>query len=122
MKESRYMQVLAIQVASGKSVKDAATTAGCTESTAYSISCTPEFKAEVYRLKSEATEQAVAILTSAATAAAAALVRLLSSDDDKIVLAASAKLLDRLAPLQELHELRTRIDAIEAKQGLRVAQ
>lgn len=113
MKKSKYLQVLAASVASGLTVKNAASVAGCTESTAYSISCSDEFKREVSRLKTEAVESAVGILTSNATAASDALVRLLTSDDEKIVLAAAAKLLDRIGPLQELTELRQRIDAIE---------
>lgn len=113
MKKSKYLQVLAASVASGSTVRNAASVAGCTESTAYSISCSDEFRSEVSRLKTEAVECAVGILTSNATAASNALVRLLASDDEKIVLAAASKLLDRLGPLQELSELRARIDAIE---------
>jgi hypothetical protein len=111
--KSKYMQVLAATVASGKSVKDSAAIAGCTESTAYSLSCKPEFKALVAKLRSEAVEAAVGVLTSNASAASNALVRLLDSDDEKIQLAAASKLLAQLGPLQELSELRSRIDALE---------
>ena len=121
MKKSKYMQVLAACVASGSSVRDASITAGCTESTAYAISCQPEFKTEVARLKTQAVESAVAILTDNATAASNALVRLLSSEDEKIVLAAASRILSTLGPLQELAELRARIDAIEG-QRLKVAR
>ena len=123
MKKSKYMQVLAASVASGMSVKDAAVIAGCTESTAYSISCSDEFRHEVNRLRTQAMEQAVGVLTNAATKAAQSLVKLLDSEDEKIVLSAASKLMDRVGPMQELHELRSRIDAIE-KQGpaLRVAR
>jgi hypothetical protein len=116
--KSKYMQVLAATVAAGSSVKDAAAVAGCTESTAYSLSCTPEFKQLVNKLKSEAVERAVSVLTHNATAASHALVRLLDSDDEKIQLAAASKLLAQLGPLQELSELRSRIDALE---GMRSA-
>jgi len=121
MKKSKYLQVLAGLVASGQSVKNAASVAGCSESTAYSLSCSDEFKREVSRLRSEAVAQAVGILTSNAAAAGNALVRLLSSDDEKIVLAAASKLFDRLGPLQELHELRDRIDQLESNRP-RLAQ
>ena len=123
MKKSKYMQVLAASVASGMSVKDAAVIAGCTESTAYSISCSDEFRHEVNRLRTQAMEQAVGVLTNAATKAAQSLVKLLDSEDEKIVLSAASKLMDRVGPMQELQELRSRIDAIE-KQGpaLRVAR
>jgi hypothetical protein len=113
--KSKYMQVLAAAVATGTAVKNAAAIAGCTESTAYSLSCTPEFKTLVNKLKSQAVEAAVGVLTSNASAASNALVRLLDSDDEKVVLAASSKLLSQLGPLQELSELRSRIDALETK-------
>jgi hypothetical protein len=123
MKRSKYLQVLAAAVAGGLSVKDASKIAGCTESTGYSLSCTNEFKSEVSRLKSEAVAQAVAILSASASQASRALVKLLDSADEKIVLAAAGKLLDRVGPMQELHELRERIDAIESQgTGLRVAR
>ena len=119
MKKSKYLQILATSVAGGVSIRDASGIAGCTESTAYSISCTDEFRSEVNRLRTAAVEQAVSILTSNATAACNALVKLLSSEDEKIVLAASTKLLSTLPGMQELGELRARIDAIES-QGTRL--
>jgi len=123
VKKSKYLQILATSVASGLSVRDASRIAGCTESTAYSISCLDEFRDEVRRLKTEAVERAVSILSHNATKASQALVKLLDSADEKIVLAASSKLLDRVGPMQELHELRARIDAIESQgAGLRVAR
>ncbi|MCU0710430.1 MAG: hypothetical protein MUC43_00115 [Pirellula sp.] len=121
MRQSKYLQVLAAAVASGLSVRDASKTAGCTESTAYSLSCTQAFKDEVSRLKSEAVTQAVSVLTANATAASNALVRLLASDDEKVVLAAATKILGTLGPMQELAELRARIEAIEG-QRLKVAR
>ena len=123
MTKSKYLQVLAASVASGQSVREASKTAGCTESTAYSLSCSNEFKGEVSRLKTEAVERAVARLTDSATKAADTLVRLLDSQDEKVALAASTKLLSMLHPLQELGELRARIDAIESQgAGLRVVR
>lgn len=122
MKKSKYLQVLAASVAGGMSVRDAAGIAGCTESTAYSLSCSNEFKSEVSRLKTEAVERAVARLTDSATRAADTLVRLLDSQDEKVALAAATKLLTLLHPLQELGELRERIAAIEGQAALRVAR
>ncbi len=123
MKKSKYLQVLAASVASGLSVRDASEIAGCTESTAYSVSCSDEFRDEVRRLKTEAVERAVSILSHNATRASESLVKLLDSQDEKVVLSAASKLLDRVGPMQELHELRSRIDAIEKQgHGLRVAR
>ncbi|MEJ7591124.1 MAG: hypothetical protein WKF77_06210 [Planctomycetaceae bacterium] len=122
MKKSKYLQILSASVASGSSVRDAAGIAGCTESTAYSLSCTPEFKTEVSRLKSEAVSQAVAVLTNAATKAAKALEKLLDSQDEKIILASAVKLLAILPAMQDLSELRARVDSIENQASLRIAR
>lgn len=123
MKKSRYLETLATLVASGLSIRDACKEANCSEATGYAISSTDEFRTLVASIRTQAVEQAVSVLTSNATKASNALVKLLDSADEKIVLAASSKLLDRVGPLQELHELRARIDAIEkAGPGLRVAR
>ena len=122
MKKSRYLETLAILVASGLSIRDACKSASCSEATGYAVASTDEFRNAVSRIKTQAVEQAVAVLSHNATKASEALVRLLDSQDEKIVLAASSKLLDRVGPLQELHELRSRIDAIEQGPGLRIAK
>jgi len=123
VKKSKYMQVLSASVASGLSVRDASKIAGCSESTAYTISCSDEFRNEVARLKSEFIARAVSILSSNATKAGQALVGLLDSKDEKVVLAAAVKMLGMIPPMQELAELRARIDAIESQGlGLRIAK
>ena len=123
MKKSRYLETLATLVASGLSIRDACKEANCSEATGYGIAATNEFRTQVAAIRTQAVEQAVSVLTSNATRASNALVKLLDSADEKIVLAASSKLLDRVGPMQELHELRARIDAIESQgAGLRVAR
>ena len=122
MKKSKYLQVLTASVASGLSIKDASVVAGCSESTGYTISCSDEFKTEVCRLRSEAVQQAVDVLTSNVTKASNALVKLLDSADEKVVLAAATKLMGMLPELQDLAELRARVDSIERQAQLRVAR
>ena len=122
MKKSKYLQILAGSVASGLSVKDASGVAGCSESTGYTISCSDEFRSEVNRLRSEAVQQAVDVLTSNVTKASIALVRLLDSADEKIVLASATKLMGMLPALQDLAELRARVDQIEKQSQLRIAR
>ncbi len=122
MKKSKYLQILASSVASGLSIKDTSEIAGCTESTAYSLSCSDEFRIEVNRLRSEAVERAVSILSHKATKASNAMVKLLDSQDEKIVLAAATKLLSILPPLQNLAELHARVDRIESKASLMIAK
>jgi hypothetical protein len=123
MKKSRYLETLAPLVASGLSIRDACQTAGCSEATGYGLASTDEFRTLVASIRTQAVEQAVSVLTSNATKASQALVKLLDSADEKIVLAASSKLLGSLPGMQELHELRARIDAIEKQgPGLRIAK
>ena len=123
MKKSRYLETLATLVASGLSIRDACKEANCSEATGYAVASTDEFRTLVAGIRTQAVEQAVSVLTSNATKASNALVKLLDSSDEKIVLAASSKLLGNLPGMQELHELRTRIDRIESQgAGLRVAR
>jgi len=125
MKRSKYLQVLAASVASGLSVRDSSQLAGCTESTAYSLSCSDEFKKEVSRLKTEAVARAVSILSSNATKASQSLTKLLDSADEKVVLASAVKILSMLGPLSELHELRQDIAELKEQMNtprLKVAQ
>ena len=123
MKSDRKLELLACRVAGGSTIKAAAKEIGMSEAAAYAITGSVEFKRRCSEIRSEAVSQAVAVLTSGATAAANALVRLLSSEDEKIVLAAAAKLLGGIGPLQELSELRERIEQLENQpQSLRVAK
>lgn len=123
MKKSRYLETLAPLIASGSSIRDACKSIGCSEATGYGLASTDEFRQLVAQIRTQAIQQAVGILTNAATKASQALVKLLDSSDEKIILSAASKLLDRVGPMQELHELRSRIDQIEkAGPGLRVAR
>ena len=122
MKRSKFFEPLAIAVANGMSVKSASESVGCAIQTGYHISCGDDFKSEVARIRTQAVESAVAVLTSNATAASNALVRLLASDDEKIVLAAASRILSTLGPLQELSELRQRLDQLENQRRVRVAR
>ena len=123
MKNSRFLQMLATHAAAGMSIRDAAKAANCSERQAYALAASSEFRSEVARLKSEFIARAVSILSSNATKASEALVRLLDSEDEKVVLAAAVKMLGMIPPMQELAELRARIDAIESQgPGLRIAK
>jgi hypothetical protein len=123
VKKSRYLETLAPLIASGSSIRDACKSIGCSEATGYGLASTDEFRQLVAQIRTQAIQQAVGILTNAATKAAQKLEKLLDSADEKIVLAASSKLLGSLPGMQELHELRARIDAIEKQgPGLRIAK
>ncbi len=111
--DSQYFEPLAVGIASGKTVKDAADGLSCSESHAYRLSRSPEFRYRVSELRSEVTSQAVGRLATAASLAVDALIKLLSSEDSRDRLAAAKAILSSLGPLSELGELRARIDRLE---------
>ncbi len=114
---SKYQELLAMEVASGVSIKLAAEKIGCKLQTAYNISCTAEFKRRVSEIRSEVSSSTVGILTEAASEAASTLRSLLGESNAPAVrLNASKAILASLSAISELGELRARIDALESKQ------
>ena len=106
-----------MEVASGVSIKDAATKVGCKAQTAYNISCTSEFKTRVASIRTEVASGTVGTLTLAASEAAAALRELLDpSNAPAVRLNACKAVLASLSAISELGELRARIDQLEKKQ------
>jgi hypothetical protein len=115
-KPSKYQELLAVEVASGSSIKAAADKIGCKVQTAYNISCSTEFRSRVSSIRSEITAQSVGLITSAATQAAATLTSLLSETcEPSIRLNAAKTILSALGPLSEIGELRARLDALESQ-------
>ena len=124
MKKNRFLQILATSVAAGSSIRDAAKLAGCSESNAYAISGSDEFRNEVARIRDAALTQAVGKLSDAAVKAATTLVELLGPENEpKDRLTAARLILANVGPISEHGELRDRIAAIESQgPGLRVAR
>lgn len=123
-RNERFAELLAVQLASGSSIVAAAKEVGCSESHARRICRQPEFRMRVGQLRSEVTAGVVGTLTTAAAQAADTLLALLdASQEPNTRLNASKAILNALAPMTELHELRERIAALEVRQQpLRVAQ
>jgi hypothetical protein len=115
-KNGKFHEKLAVEIASGSSVKDAATKAGCSLTHAYHLSADPSFRVRVGELRSEAVASSVGKLSNAACRAVDVLVEILSSASDKDRLASAKAILAALGPISELGELRKRIDALESKQ------
>lgn len=123
MKNSRFLPILAASVAAGSSIRDAAQAAGCSESNAYTISRTPEFRTQVASIRNEAIAAAVGVLSDAASKAAKTLVALLDEEfEAKDRLAAARLILANLGPVSEIGELRERITKIESQASLRIAK
>lgn len=112
-KKSRFSDALALEVAGGSSVRDAARVAGCSESAAYHLSSTPEFRQRVNEIRSEITAGAVGSLTAGARQAVETLRVLLSNEEASIQLQSAKAILSLVGPLSELGELRARLDSLE---------
>ncbi len=123
MKNPKHLEILAVHVAIGKTIRQAAEIIGISEATAYGISSSDEFRNAVSRLRNEAIAQAVGILSEAASKAAQTLVDLLSEEHEaKDRLTAARLILANLGPIQELGELRERVSKIEGQASLRIVR
>ena len=121
MNNDRFLLTIAIHVAAGKSIRDAAAAAECSESTAYRLASTAEFRGEVARIRDEALSRAVGVLNDAATKASETLVEILGSDyETKDRIAAARLILSNIAPVTELGEIRNRISKLEGATQLKV--
>ena len=115
-KKGKFGEKLAVEVAGGLSIKDAALKVGCSLTHAYHISSSPAFQSRVASIRSEAVQGAVGRLSVIASQAVDTLAALLGPENDARDRLASAKaILAALQPISELGELRKRIDALEAK-------
>ena len=114
-RKSKYLEPLAASVASGKSVKDAAVDAGCSDSQAYRVTKTDDFRARVSEIRTATTDEIVGLLSSAATSAVGVLKELMEDGDQKgaVRVAAAKAVIASVGPAMDLHELRSRIDALE---------
>lgn len=113
-KKCRYFEPLALEVAAGATVRDAAATVGCSETLAYRTNVMPEFKQRVNEIRSEITAGAVGSLTAGARQAVETLrVLLASSEEPSIQLQSAKAILSLVGPLSELGELRARLDSLE---------
>ena len=106
-------QALALLVAGGASIKNAADELGIPERTAYRYAGLREFRQCVGRLRSAALDASVGAITSASTRAVEKLVELL--DDPQYGLQAAKALLTNVTSLSDLGELRGRLDSLEAE-------
>jgi len=124
-KKSKFAENLAVRVAAGSSIRDAAVAVGCAESTAYNVSSTIDFRRRVGELRAAMTDAAVGELAAGAAEAVATLRQLLDKANDPPQRIAAAKaILAALGPVTELSEIRRRLDEIEktTTPSLKVAQ
>ena len=116
MASNGRFESMALALASGSSIKAASQSVGVSVRQGYRIASTDKMRSRVNEIRSEITREAVGQLTLGATKAAATLVSLLDeAHEPSTRLNASKAILNALAPLSELAELRSRLDALEAK-------
>lgn len=114
MKRSKFLHNLAAQVATGKSIRQAAQTCGCSVDRAYELSRTIDFRQLVGQLRTEALAQTVGRLSAIATESVDVLSELLKPEQQPSTRLAAAKaVLSSLAPVSEVAELRQRMDELE---------
>ena len=122
-KNGKFLEAIALQVAAGKTIADAAAEIGCSLSHGYTFSCSPEFRRRVAELRAAMTDRAVGELSAGAAEAVSTLRALAKEGNEPAIrLQASAKLLTLLGPFSETNELRRRLDELERSPSkLRIA-
>jgi len=111
--ESKFYEILAVGVASGSTIANAAIQAGCSVSHAYRLAQRPQFRQRVGELRSEASDRAVGLLAEAAVEAVSVLRQSLQSERPADRIAAAKSILSSVGPMSELHELRERLTKLE---------
>jgi hypothetical protein len=104
---------LAVALAGGATVEDAACSAGVSPRTAHRRLADPTFSARVDGLREQMARQAVARLASLGGQAADALAGLLGSEDERVRLGAARAVLDGLLKASGLFEFERRLRELE---------
>jgi hypothetical protein len=111
---------LVAALASGCTLRDAASRAGVSERTVRVRLADPSFRARLDQARAEALDRAVAALNSASRAAVSTLEALLYADSESVRLGAAKAILEAGARMRETLELERRVAQLEeliAQQG-----
>jgi AcrR family transcriptional regulator len=108
-------EALAVALAAGRTVADAATAAGVSESTAYRRLRDPEFRARVTELRDEMVSRAAGRLADSMTEAADVLRALLADADPHLRHKAAVKLIELGVKVTELADLERRVEDLEQR-------
>jgi len=106
-------EVLALELAAGKTLRDAALAAGIAERTATRRWADPEFRRLVSRHRGEMVGRAVGELADGMTDAAKTLRELLACESPAVRLGAARSLIEIGVKSREAHELEERIRVLE---------
>lgn len=113
MASSGKFDAVLLAVASGSTVRDAATAHGVALRTAYRWAAGDDFRRQVSEIRTAAVGLAVGRLSDLAVRAADTLAGCLDSDDDGARIRAAVAILDRFGKLSESVDLRERVEALE---------
>jgi len=110
-------ETLAAAIAAGRTVRDAAATAGVSERTAYRRLADEAFIARTAQLRGEMIDRAAGRLADAMGEASDVLRALLTSGEDRVKLRAASEVLTQGLRVAELVELQRRVEELERRQN-----
>lgn len=108
-------ELLAAEIAAGKTVRQAAAGAGVSERTAHRRLADPNFKTRVVELRGRMVSDAAGQLAAGMTAAANTLLLLLGSQDEHVRHKTAVKVIDLGVKVIELAELQKRVEELERR-------
>lgn len=108
-------EALALALATGRTVEEAALQAGVAQRTAYRRLADPDFRQHVAELRTEMVGRALGKMADAMTEAADTLRELLTAEADTVKLGASRSILELGTKLREGVELEERLTALEQR-------
>ena len=114
-------ELLALAIAQGMQIKDAASEANLSASRAYVIAREESFRQRVSEIRQTVLDGAVGKLNEAVSKAVETLVAVLDADGERDRVAAAKAILSALGPISELGELRARLDRLEGSTVRRLA-
>jgi hypothetical protein len=110
-------EALALALAAGQTLRDAAAASGFGERTATRRWTDPDFRRQVAELRAAAVERATGKMGDGMAEAADTLRQLLKARSEAVQLGAARSLLELTVKLRENVELEARIAALESQQG-----
>lgn len=108
-------EILAAELAAGRTIRAAAAAAGVSERTAARRLTDPAFKRQVTELRGRMVNRAAGKLAAGMSAAAGVLRKLLASTDEDVRHKAAVKVLELSLKVSEVAELEKRIEELEAR-------
>jgi hypothetical protein len=117
LRQRGYEALLALALARGRSVREAAREAGISERTAHRRLGSADFRRQIYEARSALLDATAGALADAAGRAAATLIKLLAAEHETVRLAAAKSILEHALNMRSAIELADRLTALEQRLG-----